>query len=619
MKNLASILFLIVSIASSLAADTGYRVRIPFTTNPSATHTVTVNGLVKTFVSGTPGANEIQIGATAEDTALAYYTHLQTDPYDGLYSSISGSVVTLFSDTVNEVVTASNTGGWGTIAVTAENLETAYPVVVPLLLEPAAVREPTANGLVDAFAYATTTFPASAPALANFVDTTEAQTIAGAKTFTGDNTYQNSGQLFDGGNITNVYGGFLSIHNLGAFYLSNSSPTLYWTDSDATSGNKQTRITAPDGDWTLEILDDAFGSATTALQVRRSGTIFDEFYVGGAMEVAGFLEAVRVYSTNISGLITNASGNFTNAYITNLYAYDGTLTNVAIGAETIWADHLLVKGSSGIFALSNDLPTLVFHDTAAADTAEARWRLRATGGDLLLDIRSDNDASGSTALTIQRSGFGSASFTFNGAISAAGGFTATDGINVGGAYSYIANLYVEDFFYTTQAKLTNTTALASDPVDGFSFFASADEPFYRFDGSGSNMRLHNAGVEYVGAGTDYTLTTSYAQMAFGSGGNVITLPSAGTYKVRGTIAIDAGGTANDVYACKLFNATSGFDVVNSEQQISFLPANTRGQLIIENTISVTIPTTLHVYAKNITAARGSIDSAETKLSWVRLY
>jgi hypothetical protein len=600
MKNLLSILLLALTLASAGAADVIYRVKIPFTTNPSATHTVTVNGTVLTFVAGTPAANQVQIGATAADTALAYYTHLQTNPYSGLHSAISGVNVTLFSDEVNTVVTASNSGGWGSITVTAETLTTDYPVVVPLVLQPAATREPTANGLVDAFAYATTTFPASAPALANFLDTTETQTATGQKTF------QNSANLYDGGRATNWTGAQIAAAWLGSVNISgdvgitNTLPRFIIYDSDASANEKYSVITAGSGEFQINLYNDAFSSFNTAFQIRRTGNTVDEIYFGAPLDVAdgatfnGTVTAPIISSTNLTGILRDA----------NVFAQEITSSN-------IW----LIAGSGNHFAITNADPAFRWYESDEA--ADNRlWDWIVDGGVMKLRVRSDDGAFDNTIFQITRDSYNGGTMAVYADVSLL--TLSAIGATINGPLTAQDSTFT--FATLPYLKLTNAASLGVDPTLGVYQWATGGELRYRQVGSGVDHYAHNLSAEYVGAGTDHTFGgTSYTQLAFGSGGNVITLPSAGTYFIYADLAVEAGGVANETFAAKFYNATSAADITNSERQVSNIAASKRGQLFLYKIVTVTTGTTIHVYVKNSSSAAGAVDSVETKLGYARMF
>ena len=74
-----------------------------FSGQPDAGSTITINGVEFTFVAGSPGADEIEIGGTLGDTITAIVTALNgsadTDVDDATYDEASGTTVTIEHDT----------------------------------------------------------------------------------------------------------------------------------------------------------------------------------------------------------------------------------------------------------------------------------------------------------------------------------------------------------------------------------------------------------------------------------------------------------------------------------------------------------------------------------------
>lgn len=173
-------------------------------------------------------------------------------------------------------------------------------------------------------------------------------------------------------------------------------------------------------------------------------------------------------------------------------------------------------------------------------------------------------------------------------------------------------------------KLTNATTLSADPVSSVDMVAASGEWIYRAsaasEGAGQNNRVHNRAGEVNGSGTDYTLTASTAQVDFGgTDPDINTLPSAGTYLVTAIVTATAGGTANDTYNFKLRNVTGAADISGSAQSVTDAPASTKFQVVIQSIVTVTGADRIQLFGHNSTAARGTVNSTETKLTYVRLH
>lgn len=70
-----------------------------FAGNPSNGHTVTINGTVLTFVSGTPTGAQIQIAATLDLTLAAVIVYTDANPISGVDVSFTGNGLLVESTT----------------------------------------------------------------------------------------------------------------------------------------------------------------------------------------------------------------------------------------------------------------------------------------------------------------------------------------------------------------------------------------------------------------------------------------------------------------------------------------------------------------------------------------
>jgi hypothetical protein len=172
--------------------------------------------------------------------------------------------------------------------------------------------------------------------------------------------------------------------------------------------------------------------------------------------------------------------------------------------------------------------------------------------------------------------------------------------------------------------LANSATTASgDPAFGAAIWSYSGETFYRNaavnDGSGQNNRVHNRGEQLFGSGSDYALSSGYGEITFGATFRV-SLPTAGTYLVEAVLAVDAdASTGLDEISAKFRNFTDSTDVASSERTLSGISSGKRGQLVLQNIMTVSAPKDIRVYAKNGTFPRGSIDSVESSISYIRLY
>ena len=177
--------------------------------------------------------------------------------------------------------------------------------------------------------------------------------------------------------------------------------------------------------------------------------------------------------------------------------------------------------------------------------------------------------------------------------------------------------------FTGPILFTNSTTITSDPASGARVSVSSGELIYRTsassEGAGQINRIHNRGAEVVGSGANYSLTASTAAVDFGgTDPDINTLPSAGTYLITAVVNCTAGSSANDVYNFKLYNVTGAADIANSAQSVSYA-ANDIFQVTIQSIVTVTGADRIRLYGHNSTAARGTVNATQTKLTYVRLY
>jgi hypothetical protein len=610
MKKLFALL--ILNLCTAFAANQ-YVAGIVFTNQPVDGNSLTVNGSTVTFKSSvTSPSTQVAIGATLSDTANNFVSHTVNFPYSGISPSVlSVTNVYLVADTIDFVITASKSGSWGTLLVTPNSI-VIRPTVLPLSsVTPLTFRTNLANWLVLALRdYPSTNFPAGLPVFTNYIDLSSPKTIDANWLVRGATILSNANQKIDGGNITNTWLRKVFLKN----DASNPNGILTYNVSAVRFG-----IVAPDASGFLSFYDAAGGEVpntpfnTTALPTT-SGT-----YIWRGLGDAryGQLAGVNVWSgtsnyfstlmrgENIQGIITNATIGVTNLF----------WTGSAVG--------------SGDLQITNASPTIHVSETGVA-ADQGRWRIRADGSTFYIDALKDDGTLGGTAISINRSGFNPTFVNIKGFTADGGGSIDGDLTVLGRSFlygkSYVgANVAPTDTSGITFALgLLNSSATASaDPSYGTALWSYAGEAFYRTpttsEGSGQNNRIHNRGEQFFGTGSAYSLTTSYAEVVFGATFRAV-LPSAGTYLIQAVIAVDADATTGvDSILGKFRNFSDSADVTSSERTISFVPNAKRGQLILQNIITVAATKDIRVHAKNGTSARGSIYATESSISYVRLY
>jgi len=164
-------------------------------------------------------------------------------------------------------------------------------------------------------------------------------------------------------------------------------------------------------------------------------------------------------------------------------------------------------------------------------------------------------------------------------------------------------------------------AATANPTTAISMWSLAGEWQYRTsgasEGAGQTNRVHNRSSTVTGSGTNYTLTNATARIDFGTTDAEIVLPTAGTYLLIATVQFVAGATAGDDYRAKFRNSTDATDV-GPEQQTTISTAAGKGIIDLQQTVTITITKTIQLFGFNATAARGTVTSTLTSISYVRL-
>lgn len=169
----------------------------------------------------------------------------------------------------------------------------------------------------------------------------------------------------------------------------------------------------------------------------------------------------------------------------------------------------------------------------------------------------------------------------------------------------------------------SASAPTTDPASGYGcVWTTSGELQYRTatasEGSGQTNRVHNRTSNIAGAGTNYTLTTSWARIDFGTTDADLTLPTAGTYLLIAQVQYtpDASGAA-DSARFTLHNATDTLDIgtVRCASGVASAPCTVP---IIETVTVTAASKVIRILAINDTANRGTITSTGTTLHYVRL-
>lgn len=181
---------------------------------------------------------------------------------------------------------------------------------------------------------------------------------------------------------------------------------------------------------------------------------------------------------------------------------------------------------------------------------------------------------------------------------------------------------------TAAFVLGNNSAPAGDPTNASENWATGGEWQYRSsaasEGAGQTNRVHNRAEEVVGAGTDYSLTTTLAKVDFGTTDPEIVLPTAGTYLVYmkmmllfSAVALSAG----DIVGGILRNTTDSVNLTSS-YVVWTNPSAVLGvyqTLFSQSVVTISASKTFQIWANNLSGARGIVVANVTNLGYVRLF
>lgn len=588
------------------AANFSAVAKVTFAAAPADGDTVTINGALRTFrTSVSSAATEVAIGATTNLTAANYAAQLSLYPYTDLSAHLSAGTVYLMGK-INLAISTASTGSWGSISVTNVAL-TNYTLILPLSAYPPGQRAFIGNLLVDAIStYPTNAINGTAPSMANFFSLGQPNLATGANTFSGPGTFSNS----------NTFNGSVYLNGSNYVQLSlkitNDTPGIEFHQSDGAVNKRRSRLMIDQNGLTLTFLNDAGSSSSNIFSIDRDATF-------GALEAIfrTRLTADSIYNT----LITNSSS--TNGIF--LHTANALIAN------------LMMTGNA---SASNTAPTFTLHDTDAASGSQ-KFLLKADANVLHLAFADDAGAiplsPRGDVFTVSRAHGADATVEtlnfyplvqFNGGMSVLTGdiyagvglLRTANGVIVGGSAGSTL---------PSGAAATLLLASGSGPAvvpSGYSiFWSSGGEAFFRNgvtgEGDSADNRIYNRKDSVFGAGTDYSLTTSTAFVDFGVTDPKITLPTSGTYWIWAKVGItEDGSNANDEIRAKLRNETSSTDLTGGDDSVNSLPAGKVGTITLLGTVTGNASDVISIWAHNNSgSARGTVNSARTRIGYVRLY
>jgi hypothetical protein len=206
-----------------------------------------------------------------------------------------------------------------------------------------------------------------------------------------------------------------------------------------------------------------------------------------------------------------------------------------------------------------------------------------------------------------------------GQLALARGGTNADLSGTGGSHQYLKQSSTGAAVTVGQPAFTDLSGNITTSQMNSGTGASSST-FFRGDGTWASVSASgDTGYEIFGAGTTYALTQSYGAVSFASTLQV-TLPTAGqSYVVTAYLDITESTSASDDVRALFYDSTTGLFVANSERRVSYMPASSRGVVVLEKVITpANNNEVIQVYAVNATAARGGVTSYRSKMSYKTL-
>ena len=599
MRKLICILVLLFA-ASSFAADR-VTLTVTITNTPSDGNTLVVNSSTRTWKTS-PTAAQILIGASIGANATNLYNHSAANSYVGpLILQRNGTNAINLVGQVGQALTASMVGTWGTVSFSTQTVQTASIVRVPITIEPTASAQTNIASLVVSNVFnlglSTNAILAASSVMANFVDTSEAQTVAGIKTF--------SSETIHSGSLTMLAGTTMQLATNANFVLQEGAKIAIATNVSVLDSLlvDRWRFNSVEQTNSITVFSDLTNKINARITGENSWTGTNTFT---RITNSTIVNSVLSGNNTISGTVgTFTNGTWTtptlNSAVNRVAAfqsYINTASNLELGNGAVVTNTFV-----NALAIGQDAKAGADESIAIGQIAAAKYEASVALG----------ASAATTAINQIRLG------------------TAAEQVSVPGSAAIAGNLSIghsdSPTFPASMAKglyLTNGTAATSDPANGAGVWVLSGELQYRTsgttEGNGGTQRVHNRAAQVTGAGSDYTLTGAYALLNFGGQTAAITLPTAGTYLVTGVVELlenAAGG--NDLYYVRLYDNTAAAAIASSERYLSHFPASKYGQVTLSNVITVSALSVIQIQSYNATAARGTAVAAATSISYVRLY
>ncbi len=412
-RSILGLVLLLLGASAASAADAVVTLTVTVTNAPTAGATLVINGATRTWsASITNPATQIQVTNHIGRSATNLYAQTASYPFAGpLALGFSSSNVVTFRGPINLAITASAAGSWASLALSTNSVTNAFTVRMPASVNALNVRRYIADELVRTIQDDATTnsFSTNAPALSNYVNRATAQTIAGAKTFTGpvvalnltSSNGVNVGSAFSSpgsGGESEQFGALAKATNgaslavgasalaggasstaLGAYATANGQRSIVIGEGATDAGYSNTVVlgkgAAATGPW-----DIILGALNHIVRVpgRIIGPIITNAVYHGTI---GLLSGGTISNTTVTASTVNATGGLLSGVTVSnaaVHATSGLLNGVTVSNGTVYATGGRLTSPAIVTpAITNPVVDAGTFTGASAFSGSVRWAMTA--------------------------------------------------------------------------------------------------------------------------------------------------------------------------------------------------------------------------------------------------
>lgn len=280
---------------------------ITVTNTPSDGDTIVVNGATRTWkTSVATAATQISVGTGIGGNATNMFDQFAAHKFTALNNvSMPATNQVSLRGLPDTTIAITITGTWGSYALSTNSTASGSTVIVPAS---SYATQSTATNIQSLLALdlglSTNKLANGTKLLEGVVQTNGTQTINGDKTFTGASTLTNANQIFGGGRLIGVslYGvtnaSVTNFYLYGPAFVSNTAPHILWRDTDAGVDSGVVDMNLYDGNFQLNVYNDALSSFSTGLEIDRSGaTVTGVTFPNGETRIGngGASDRLRVF------------------------------------------------------------------------------------------------------------------------------------------------------------------------------------------------------------------------------------------------------------------------------------------------------------------------------------